>query len=233
MKRRSKSTFNALSQFLIDAWVQADPNSMSDPKRLYAEIEGKLTIKMSLNFVDTSADDPLDWHFRRIKNYRVKTRIIDVSKTFPDSRLGDMPDQSFIADAIIPHYQKVLLARSPIIDFVRTKIIGLNVGYDRIILPQKCAGKPEWCVSFTEGKFLFAGPKEPPRIDITDEHIIQLLMEGQTVKETAGVLGMSPRTVEHRVEKLKQQYDARNITHLVAKLLSAHMDRMMGDREAK
>ncbi|OWW00386.1 LuxR C-terminal-related transcriptional regulator [Rhizobium sp. R693] len=223
MAQKSKRDFNSLALILFDNWVKSQ-SPIVDPKLLYADIEGLITIKMSINFVDTRADDPRDWLFRRIKNYGVRSRLININKVFPDCRIGDLPDQAYVADAIIPQFQRVLEARTPQMDLVQTRIVGLSLGYDRIILPQKRTGKPDWCITFTEGRFLLS-TSQSPTLDTVDEHIIQLLMEGQTAKDAAEILGLSSRTIEHRIEKLKREHDARNATQLVAKLISSHVDR--------
>ena len=62
--------------------------------------------------------------------------------------------------------------------------------------------------------------------DIADEAIIQLLSEGETAKEIAMALDMSPRTVEHRLEKMKQKFGAKNIVHLVSMFLGKHVERL-------
>ncbi|WP_440531380.1 hypothetical protein [Sinorhizobium fredii] len=36
---------------------------------------------------------------------------------------------------------------------------------------------------------------------------------------------MSHRTVEHRLERMKQRYGARNVVHLVSMLIATHLDR--------
>ena len=61
-------------------------------------------------------------------------------------------------------------------------------------------------------------------MDLTDEGIVQLLIEGHTAKEIAEMLELSPRSIEHRVEKLKTRFEARNLVHLVAKIVSTKLD---------
>jgi DNA-binding NarL/FixJ family response regulator len=52
-------------------------------------------------------------------------------------------------------------------------------------------------------------------------------MEGETAKDIAPVLNLSQRTIEHRIDKMKVRYEARNVVHLTAKLFAIHMDRRM------
>ena len=52
-------------------------------------------------------------------------------------------------------------------------------------------------------------------------HIFNFVMAAAAV-----LLGLSHRTVEHRLDKMKQRYGARNTVHLVAMLIAAHIDRL-------
>lgn len=67
-------------------------------------------------------------------------------------------------------------------------------------------------------------PIKEAKTDITDDNIIQLLIEGQTTKEIGALLHLSPRTIEHRIDRLKTRFEARNVVHLVAKLVASQMD---------
>ncbi len=223
----SKSTFNSISQTLIDNWLDAT-SPIEDPEAFCGTISDTMSLKMSLNFIDTKSDDPLDWYFRRIKPYGINSRILNLKKMFPDGPLRNLPDRTYLLDAVIPHYSRALSLRKPLIDLVLTKIAGINVGYDRLLVPQKTNGRAEWCVSFTEGRFLFKAPVDA-KLDPVDEVIIQLLMEGETAREIAVELGLSQRTIEHRIDKMKIRYEARNVVHLTAKLFSIHMDRRMAE----
>ncbi|MBB4230735.1 LuxR C-terminal-related transcriptional regulator [Rhizobium mongolense] len=179
---------------------------------------------MSISVVTTAADDPYDWHFRRIKDFGFKSRMLDrLRGQLPNSYMRDL-DRSFVDDAIIPTFSRAVESRRPTIDLVRTKLIGVRIGYERLILPQKCDGKPAWCVSFIEGRY-FIPPVQETKVDMTDEGIIQLLIEGQTAKEIAEFLNLSPRTIEHRIDKMKLRPDAKNLVHLVAKLVATQLDR--------
>lgn len=220
------SDFNTISQILIDNWLSM-PDMAAEPEALYRGILSSLNVKMAISRLDTRADNPYDWHYRSIRKLGIKTKILDFAKALPDGRLGDVADQAYISEAMIPPFTRVLKIKGPVIDRVQARIIGVNIGYDRIILPQKSSGKPEWCMSFTEGRFLLAAPKENASLDNTDEGIVQLLIEGQTAKEIAVVLNISSRTVEHRIEKMKVRYEARNLVHLTAKLIATYVDRQM------
>ncbi len=216
------SSFNTLCHDLIDAWLRSDADTR--PQDLYGSALDRLSIRMALSVVRTDAEDPYDWQFARIRDFGFKSHLLDrMKKEFPDASLRDL-NRSFIDDAIIPAYSRALEGRRPAIDMVRTKLLGVRIGYERLILPQKNAGRAEWCISLAEGRF-FTPPVREAKTDTTDDNIIQLLIEGQTARQIAEVLNLSPRTIEHRVDKLKERFDARNLVHLVAKLVATQVAR--------
>lgn len=219
---RIMSSFNTVCHDLIDAWLQSDASTA--PEAIYAPVLGNLTIKMALSVVSTAADDPYDWQFRRIRDFGFKSPQLDRMKgEFPDALLRDL-NRGFIEDAIIPAYRAALAARRPTIDMVRTRLLGIRIGYERLILPQKSQGRPGCCISLAEGRF-FMPPAQEARTDTTDDNIIQLLIEGHIAKEIAELLNLSPRTIEHRVDRLKERFEARNLVHLVAKLVATQVGR--------
>lgn len=215
------ASFNSLCNRLIDKWVQSD--SLETPKDLYAPIIKDVSIKMGVSVIDTISSNPYEWKFTRVKQFTYKSDVLNsILSRYPDSLLGDL-DRSFIDRDVIPAFRIVLNSKRPSIDFVKTRIIGIRVGYERLIIPQKTDGIPRWCLSLKEGRF--AIPYHQGRkIDLTDEGIVQLLIEGHTAKEIAEMLDLSQRSIEHRIEKLKIQFEARNLVHLVAKIVATKLD---------
>lgn len=216
------ASFNSLCHQLIDNWVKAD--TLETPKDLYGPFIGNLSIKMGLSVVETAASDPYDWHLKRIKAFGYKSKVLErIIAELRDSALRDL-DRTFVDEAIIPGFQRVIASNRPIIDFVKTQLLGVRIGYERLILPQKTEGIPKWCLSLAEGRFAIPS-HQGPSIDLTDDGIVQLLIEGHTAKEIADMLNLSPRTIEHRIDKMKSRFGAKNLVHLVAKLVGAQVDR--------
>ncbi|MDF1608986.1 helix-turn-helix transcriptional regulator [Hoeflea sp. YIM 152468] len=214
--------FNSLCHQLIDHWVKAD--ALATPDELYDQIIGSLSVKMALSVVETNKNDPYDWYFLRIKNFGYKSKILETMLAeLPNAVLRDL-DRAFVDQAIIPGMQRALHSKRPTIDMVKIRFVGVRVGYERLILPQKTEGTPQWCVSLAEGRFAIPSHQEMAS-DLTDESIIQLLIEGQTAKEIADMLDLSPRTIEHRIDRMKTRFGARNLVHLVAKLVGTQVDR--------
>jgi DNA-binding CsgD family transcriptional regulator len=224
------SLFNSISHELIDSWLQS--GEMDSPEKICFNALTKLSIKMAISVVTTEAPDPYDWHFRRIKDFGFNSLMLNrIRRELPNSNLRDL-DRSFVDDAIIPALSRVVESRRPTIDLVKTRLMGVRIGYERLILPQKCSGKPSWCITLAEGRY-FIPPLEPMKADMTDEGIIQLLIEGQTAKEIAVFLNLSPRTIEHRIDKMKLRLEAKNLVHLVAKLVATQLDRKTSAEQMK
>lgn len=216
------ASFNSLCHELVDKWVKAD--SFETPSELYGSIVGDISIKMALSVVETAATDPYDWYFTSIVKFGYESNLLKLMlAALPDSALRDL-DRVFIDQSVIPAFQRAVESKSPSFDLVKTQMLGVRVGYERLIVPQKTDGVPRWCVSLKEGRFAIPSHQDM-KTDLVDDGIIQLLIEGQTAKEIAQMLDLSPRTIEHRIEKMKARFGARNLVHLVAKLVATQFDR--------
>lgn len=215
------SAFGSISRQIIDRWVETP--EVDRPEFLYSDIVDKIGIKSALNLINTEPESPLDWVYRSIKGYGFKTRIFDLGRYFPEGKLSQL-QPSYMQESIIPAFSAVLQTKRPSIDRVKTRIAGVRIGYDRLIVPQKGEGKPRWCLTFTEGRFMFSFPQDEPRMDLVDDGIVQLLIEGMTAREISEMLNVSRRTVEHRIERMKDRFGARNLVHLVATLVALNVD---------
>ncbi|GEC30921.1 hypothetical protein N181_04930 [Sinorhizobium fredii USDA 205] len=220
-----ETPFAVVTRRLLDAWIQTTPAQPAAAEDVYRGVLDLLSIKMRLTLITVEGDDPLRWHMKAIRHSRFASRVLNINKIFADCRLGDFKDQSFMRGAVIPRLQEVLVSQQPVTELVKTRLMGVNLGYDRILLPQKNAGRPKWIISSSCAQFMLSPPQRRETLDVADEAIIQLLVEGATAKETAATLGISHRTVEHRLERMKQRYGARNVVHLVSMLIATHLDR--------
>jgi len=216
------ASFDSLCHRLIDHWVSVD--SLDTPKQLYDPILKEINIKMALSVIETTASDPYDWRFYRVKQWGYKSKVLTrLLQEMPNSALRDL-NRSQIDNTVIPAYQRALDSKRPIIDMVKTELVGVRVGYERIIIPQKTDGVPEWCIGLKVGRFAIPAHGKL-KADLTDDEIIQLLIEGNTAKEIAEMLKLSSRTIEHRINRMKDRLGAKNLVHLVAKLVATQVDR--------
>lgn len=225
--------FSAVTRKMIDAWLQTEAGQPVAPDVVYRDILDMLSMKMRLTVFSINGDDPLRWHMKAIRHSGFTSRILNINAIFADCHIGEFKDQTYMREAVIPRLQQVLDTQQPSMELVKTRLFGVNLGYDRILIPQRNADRPEWIISSSYAQFLLSPPERQEKLDIADEAIVQLLIEGATAKEIAVSLGVSHRTVEHRLERMKERYGARNAVHLVAMLIATHLDRShQGKREA-
>lgn len=214
--------FNTISQKLLDAWLNADNPK---PEELYGGIIDNLSVRMRLSVLDISSGQKEDWILRPIRQTKLSTRILNLNSIFKRSRLGDFKDQEYLRNAVFPQYQFTIERKQPLIDVVETKLFGVRVVYDRIILPEKSDERPGWLVVCTNGRFMASTPTQNLNLDNIDEAILLHVMAGESAKEIAVHMNLSARTIEHRLERLRKQVGARSLPHLVTMLVTAGFNR--------
>ncbi|MET0748028.1 MAG: helix-turn-helix transcriptional regulator [Rhizobium sp.] len=220
-----ETPFAAVTRLMLDAWLRTTPERPAEPETVYNDILEMLSLKMRLTLFTVNGDDPLDWKMTAIRHSGFASRVLNINKIFADTTIGGFKDRSYMERAVIPRLLEVVHNQQPRIELVKTKLFGVNLGYDRILLPQRSTARPNWIISSSYAQFLLNPPQRHASLDVGDEAIVQLLIEGSTAKEIAVTLGISHRTVEHRLERMKERFAAKNTIHLAAMLIATHMDR--------
>ena len=210
---------------MLDAWIETSPTQPTEPSQVYSSVLDLLSIKMRLTVFQIGGDDPLKWRMTPIRHSGFTSSLLNVNQIFKEQDIGDFKDQAYMAEAVIPRLRQVVENQQPSMELVKTKIFGINLGYDRILIPQRTTGRPAWVISSSYARFLLDTPRNYGKFDVDDEAVVQLLLEGCTAKEIASQLGLSYRTVEHRLERLKDRFGARNNVHLAVMLLGGHVNR--------
>lgn len=216
-------SFNSICQKLIDAWLTCPGEPEAGPEQVYGGVLRDLTVRMRLAVIDIRDEQPKDWLLKPVRQTNVLSRIIDLNALFGGGRLGDIKDQDYVDTAVLPAYTKTIRAGQPAIDTVETRLMGIRVIYDRIILPQKFS-EPKWLITCTNGKFMTGAPVPGFEVDATDQAILLALIEGMSAKEIAAEVGISHRTVEHRLERAKKHMGARSLHHLAAMFVTAGLE---------
>lgn len=219
MKR--PATFKQISRLLMDSWISS-PAGLTDPKGIYGPFNGKLRANMVLLVVDTRSENPEEFHLDFVKDYTLPTGLTDMSLLQRPRSFIDFPDQHYLQRIVVPAYADAVGRQRPVIGGIVTNILDMHVAYDRIILPQKnSAGRSSWCIGLIDVRFLLPMGPRVDGLDDADLSIIQMLVEGASTREIADVMSLSARTIEHRIERLKSAFGARNIAHLVGLSISA------------
>jgi DNA-binding CsgD family transcriptional regulator len=214
--------FNTIARSLLDNWLSAeDPK----PDDIYRDVISKMSVRMRLTVIDVSAEKPEDWELRPVRQTRLSTRILNLDALFKAGRFADFKDQEYLNTSVIPQYRQVLDKRQPMMDTVDTKLLGIRISYDRILLPEKSKARPSWLVTCTYGRFMASAPANNLSLDNIDETILLHVMAGETAKEIAAHTNLSHRTVEHRLERLRKQVGARTLPQLVSMLIVAGFGR--------
>ncbi|MBK5566244.1 MAG: helix-turn-helix transcriptional regulator [Ensifer sp. SSB1] len=220
-----ETPFSAVTRKMLDNWLLTDPEQPTSPEIVYRDILEMLSIKMRLTVFTVEGNDPKRWFMKAVRHSGFTSRILNINKIFADAYIGEFKDQTYMEEAVIPRLLQVMASQQPSMELVKTRLFGINLGYDRILLPQRNTDRPQWIISSSYAQFLLSPPRRIEQMDVADEAIIQLLVEGATAKEIAVSLSISHRTVEHRLERMKERYGARNTVHLVAMLIATHLDR--------
>ncbi len=217
--------FTTICQRLIDNWIHSGVSSPGSPEDIYSGILSSLTIRMRLSVIEIISDEPREWLLRPVHQTGILSRILDLDSLFGEGRLGDIKDQAYVESSVLPAYAQAIRVAQPMIDSVETKLLGVRVIYDRIILPQRSKSPPRWLLICTNGRFMAGTSMNNLEIDGTDQEILMALIEGMTSKEIAAIVSLSHRTVEHRLERVKKQVGARSLPHLAALFVTAGFDR--------
>lgn len=214
--------FEDSAQTLLNLWRKQRAAGRTDHQKLAASISRNVRANMILTLTDTRSDDPMDFYITFLHRYSIPSAILKVvADVQRDQKFSEFKDQDYLNSAVIGPYQATTQSQNPLIDTVLTKIMGFKVLYDRIVVPHiNPAGRSDWVMSLTETRLVLPVPEKDPDIDPEDVRILQLLREGETAKEIATYSGNSPRTIEHRIERLKKRFGARNIPHLVSLSIS-------------
>lgn len=219
MKR--PATFKQISRLLMDSWISS-PDGLVDPKGIHGPFHGMLRANMVLLAVDTRSEKPEEFHLDFIKGYDLPTGFASLHLLQRPSSFSDFPDQHYLQGIVVPTYADAAKRQRPAMRRIVTRILDMHVAYDRIILPQKnSAGRSSWCIGLLEIRFLLPTGPRSDGLDDADVAILQLLAEGASTREIADVMSLSARTIEHRIERLKSAFGARNIAHLVGLSISA------------
>lgn len=217
---RRPETFKQISRLLMDSWISS-PDGLADPKGIYGPFNGMLGANMMSLVIDTRSKNPEEFHLDFVKDYTLPTGLTDMSLLQHPRSFIDFPDQRYLQRIVVPAYTDAVERQRPVIGSIVTNILDMHVAYDRFILPQKnSVGRSSWCIGLLDIRFLLPTGPRTDGLDDADLVILQLLAEGASTREVAAAANLSARTIEHRIERLKSRFRARNIAQLVVLAIS-------------
>ncbi|MBO0128977.1 winged helix-turn-helix transcriptional regulator [Agrobacterium sp. OT33] len=197
---KSRSSFDELMRRLTDTWLE-NAGKLIGAETLCRSVQGILGINMVLVTVDMQAKVPMDWRLDFISKYMIPTSLLDGEKLQQTQAVRDFPDITAIIDTVTKAFETAAFGGRPSIGKVDQRIRNVRVIGDYIILPDPMGA---WCVALAEIHSLSAIGRNI-RYDDTDLSIIQLLREGLSARDIAQRIELSPRTIEHRIERMKKR----------------------------
>ncbi|CDZ30987.1 Response regulator containing a CheY-like receiver domain and an HTH DNA-binding domain [Neorhizobium galegae bv. officinalis] len=217
---RGVKSFSACVHDLMDAWIKSSEGAKATD--IYEAVLRPTQPNAILALIGCKAQEPSSFSVEFIRRYSVATGILDFPLQQPFN-LRNFSDQDYLHDIVMPALTEVLAQKRPLLSRGRTVFQGCRIFHDRLLLPQKSAtGRSEWCILFSKIDLLL--PEVTGfKVDDIDLSILQLLTEGAAQKEIALRLDLSPRTIEHRIERLKGRVGAKNLQHLVALWISSRL----------
>ena len=209
---RPNVSFAELTRRLTDAWLESSGMSVS-ADAICRPVQDLIRINMVLMIVDMTKAPP-DWRIDFVRKYGIPTSLVDAKRLQNTGNLLDLPGRAFVQQHVVEVCQKAIADGRPVIGRVDHVIQEVRVLGRRVIIPDPTS-KKAWCVILGEVHSLAAVGRDA-RFDDVDLSIMQLLREGMSAREIGRVIELSPRTVEHRIERMKARASVRAIIPLLA-----------------
>lgn len=191
LRMRSKQGFIHASRVLLDGWISSSEET--SPEQLYRPALGHFPASMVMCLQGSERST-------MVRGYSVQV------------------GQSATVDEIAcrwlaSRHDEVQKRARPISVRELVEAEGNHVAFNALLLPQKGSG---WSLAAVDIQFVLPTSKLATDLNRVDHAIFQLLYHGFSIKEIAQEVGLSHRTVEHRVERLKMRFGARTMSQLVA-----------------
>lgn len=203
--------FNDIARRLTDAWLTNAAKTVS-AEALCRSVESLLRIDMLLAFVDIG-NAARDWRVTFVRRYGIPTTLFDARALQADGNLRSPPERTQVERHIIDACGKAVSTGRPDFCHVDEKFQNIHVVGDRLILPDP-SGAKSWCIILAEVHAILDTGR-PTRFDDVDRMILQLLREGLSARDIGAAIELSPRTIEHRIEKMKARTGVNAIVRLL------------------
>ncbi|TBZ33436.1 winged helix-turn-helix transcriptional regulator [Rhizobium leguminosarum bv. viciae] len=205
-------SFGELAQQLIDVWISRD--NVEDPLSLYQGVRDRLATNMVLAVINFPVGRLSEFRVNVVRDYSIPTSYEDVPELLK-TRLPLLP-----RGHLHPSVEKAIATRRPSLIAETVRHGDLQTNFEMLALPHQLE-RPgvDWCLVFGVIHYLLKSAPLRKDLDDIDLAILQLLREGLQMRQIGLRVELSPRTVEHRVERLKGLANARTLHDLVARTL--------------
>lgn len=220
---RGVKSFAACVRDLMDAWIESREGA--EATDIYQAVMRPMQPNVILAVIDCKSPETGAFSVEFVRRYSVATEALDFLALQLQEPLDfrNFPDQDYLKNTAIPVLTEVLAQKRPSLSKGSTNFGGCKIVYERLLIPQKNAtSRSEWCIVFSRIDLLLP-EVSGSKTDGIDLSILQLLTEGAAQKEIGLRLELSPRTIEHRIERLKVRMGAKNLQHLLALWISSKL----------
>lgn len=201
-----------MAQQLIDVWISLD--EVDHPSRLLRGVGEQLSANMVVAVITASVGGPTEFEVQVVRDYIVPTSYEEVPDALK-SRLPMLPD-----GRLHPSIQTAFTGRRPSLVSETMRHNNLHTDFEMLSLPRRIENAgDDWCLVVGVVNYILRIAATPKDLDDVDLSILQLLREGLQMREIGHRVELSPRTIEHRVERLKMLTGARTLHDLVARTL--------------
>ncbi|WP_245489283.1 winged helix-turn-helix transcriptional regulator [Rhizobium ruizarguesonis] len=167
---------------------------------------------MALAVIEVADSGPTEFGVNIVRDYSIPTSYADVPDVLK-SRLPLLP-----GGRLHHSIQKAITGRRPSLVSETVRHDNMQTNFEMLSLPRKTEKSGgDWCLVFGVVNYILRPSAIPKDLDSIDLAILQLLREGLQMREIGHRVELSPRTVEHRVERLKALTGARTLHDLVAR----------------
>lgn len=210
---KSHIRFSDLMRRVTDAWLENSGKS-AIAEAICRTVQDLVRVNMVLAIIDMEAKTPHDWRANFVRPYGIPTTLLDAPGLQQTRSLSGFSEKAFVEKHVIDVCQKAVAKGRPDFSKIDVTIRDIKLVCSRLILPDP-SGSGRWCIVLAEVHSI-SHIGQPARFDDTDLSILQLLREGLSAREIGAAFKLSPRTIEHRIERMKNRTGIGAIVQLLA-----------------
>lgn len=190
-----------------------------DPLRLSETMNACRHCSDTLLLMDLEGENPLEWRY-------VGQHGVDRLKAWTDSgpvvRVGDVPDQTFARDVLIPTYVDAIRIDRPVVHRVTAIANRTFLSYRKltVLVParDRKQGNGHMLVfsQVDQAIPLDHSLEQPPSLTSRERHCLTLVAGGLSAKQVAREMGISEKTVELHLSRVRTKYGARTTAQAIA-----------------
>jgi DNA-binding CsgD family transcriptional regulator len=170
------------------------------------------------HFVELAGANPLAWGFPAELGL---DRVMGATNA---GCLGEVADQGFVQDVLIPSYGEAIAAGQPVVHRIAAVANGVFLGYRRLTMPllRRRRGRAGHLLLLT--RIDLAIPQQAAgaahgNLTSRERQCLSLAAAGCATKQTAWALGLSEKTVEFHLAGIRRKLGARTMAQAVAMAL--------------